>query len=335
MAETSTAAERSMGTDIISTLPNPLLCHILSFLPTIDAVGTSVLSRRWRHLWKDLQVFDFHDERIRDRERFVSFVESVLSRRSYPDIQKFSLRCYSLDDLNALKRWIRDVLGPCLQEMELNFYDYKTRNGIDAIFTCASLVSLSLVGHFYMNDIPAVHLPLLKNLELAAPGVPVDSKLISGCPALEDLYFIYSGRFNPKINLLSASLKRLRLIEARNFDYLEISEIQIDAPNLEFLRIYLEDSCVRTLAVSDFPNMNEASFDIYPKPEHVDWLPKLLQALSQTKKLGLGGFSTQVAYQCHNPLLIITFAYSMMLLCYISHSAWLKLRIYTYQNLAA
>ncbi|MED6189653.1 hypothetical protein PIB30_117592 [Stylosanthes scabra] len=327
MAETSTAAERSMGTDIISTLPNPLLCHILSFLPTIDAVGTSVLSRRWRHLWKDLQVFDFHDERIRDRERFVSFVESVLSRRSYPDIQKFSLRCYSLDDLNALKRWIRDVLGPCLQEMELNFYDYKTRNGIDAIFTCASLVSLSLVGHFYMNDIPAVHLPLLKNLELAAPGVPVDSKLISGCPALEDLYFIYSGRFNPKINLLSASLKRLRLIEAlkrlrlieaRNFDYLEISEIQIDAPNLEFLRIYLEDSCVRTLAVSDFPNMNEASFDIYPKPEHVDWLPKLLQALSQTKKLGLGGFSTQCLVKAPNLHLPEFSCLSQLRICFSS-----------------
>ncbi|MED6144430.1 hypothetical protein PIB30_118224 [Stylosanthes scabra] len=300
MAETSTPAERSMGTDIISSLPNPVLCHILSFLPTIDAVGTSILSRRWRHLWKDLQVFDLHDERIRGKERFVSFVESVLLRRNYPDIQKFSLRCYRLDDLNASKRFIHAAVGPCLQEMELSFYDYHKRDGIDRIFTCASLVSLSLVGYFFMDDIPSVYLPMLKNLDLVAPGVPVDSKLISSCPALENLYFIYSGRYYPKINLLCPSLKRLRLIEARHFGNSEISEIQIDAPNLKFLRIYLEDSCVRTLAVSDFPNMNEASFDIYPKPEHVDWLPKLLRAFSKTKKLDLGGFTTQCLVKAPN-----------------------------------
>lgn len=41
--------------DLISSLPNDLLLNILLHLPhTADAARTSVLSRRWRHIWTHL-----------------------------------------------------------------------------------------------------------------------------------------------------------------------------------------------------------------------------------------------------------------------------------------
>ncbi|XP_022737183.1 F-box/FBD/LRR-repeat protein At4g00160-like [Durio zibethinus] len=46
--------------DRISELPDHLLHHILSFMPMQMAIQTSVLSTRWRHLWKHTQVVDFH-----------------------------------------------------------------------------------------------------------------------------------------------------------------------------------------------------------------------------------------------------------------------------------
>jgi hypothetical protein len=44
---------------MISNLPNNVLIHILSFLSTKNAIKTSILSTKWRHLWTYLSVFDF------------------------------------------------------------------------------------------------------------------------------------------------------------------------------------------------------------------------------------------------------------------------------------
>ena len=40
------------GGGTINALPDGVLQHILGFLPSAEAVQTSVLARRWRHLWK-------------------------------------------------------------------------------------------------------------------------------------------------------------------------------------------------------------------------------------------------------------------------------------------
>ncbi|XP_050286628.1 topless-related protein 4-like isoform X1 [Quercus robur] len=44
--------------DFFDSLPDSLLIHILSYLPTRDSIITSTLSRRWRYLWT-LIPFDF------------------------------------------------------------------------------------------------------------------------------------------------------------------------------------------------------------------------------------------------------------------------------------
>ncbi|CAF2100455.1 unnamed protein product, partial [Brassica napus] len=42
--------------DKISNLPDVILQHILCFVPTTKvAISTSLLSRRWRHVWCEVQ----------------------------------------------------------------------------------------------------------------------------------------------------------------------------------------------------------------------------------------------------------------------------------------
>jgi len=57
MAEVSKAIEEGM----IRDLPDDVLNHTLSRLPTKSVVATGRLSRRWRHLWKHLSVFNFSE----------------------------------------------------------------------------------------------------------------------------------------------------------------------------------------------------------------------------------------------------------------------------------
>lgn len=45
--------------DFISSMPDEILHHIISFNTTKLAVKTSVLSRRWRHVWCETSCLSF------------------------------------------------------------------------------------------------------------------------------------------------------------------------------------------------------------------------------------------------------------------------------------
>lgn len=144
--------------DRISYLPDGVLNHILSFLPTKTSVSTARLSSRWRHLWQHLSVLHFSDDSHeyvdQPAERFKSFallVNGVLALLRNPRaIQKMSLSCvHSFTDDKfreySVETWVRAAIGPHLHELELTLFcdedapDFKLPQ---ALFSCPNLVSL-------------------------------------------------------------------------------------------------------------------------------------------------------------------------------------------------
>ncbi|MED6196690.1 hypothetical protein PIB30_049762 [Stylosanthes scabra] len=218
--------------DMISALPDSLISHILSFLPTKTAVSTSLLSRRWRHLWQHLQHFDFNLQLEQDLDqcdddesftRFTAFVSGVLAQRRVRDIRKFRLLCSythksSLHE-RSLSYWLLAAIGPQLQDLHLCLCEPDPDSCIILspcytvprdIFTCSSLVSLSLDGLISIHSISSVHLPSLKTLRLSIGGpIPMDM-IFSGCPVLENLFLYFNTGNAPKI-FVPSSLKRLTL----------------------------------------------------------------------------------------------------------------------------
>ncbi|CAN0878542.1 F-box/LRR-repeat protein 25 [Linum grandiflorum] len=80
------AAKRARSADRLSSLPDSILHHILSFLDIKCVVQTSVLSRMWRCVWKHTPVLYFH----RDSDCDIS--DSFGSTMSF-DLKTLELAC--------------------------------------------------------------------------------------------------------------------------------------------------------------------------------------------------------------------------------------------------
>lgn len=134
--------------DLLSNLPDELLCHILSFFTTKEAALTSVLSKRWRHLFALVPNLDIDEEGKREREEillsFMDFVDNVLALQADSPIKKFSLKCKTGVHPRRLDGWICNVLQRGVLDMDL-YIDFDEESFLPRkLFFSESLVELKL-----------------------------------------------------------------------------------------------------------------------------------------------------------------------------------------------
>ncbi|XP_057440610.1 F-box protein At4g09920-like [Lotus japonicus] len=210
--------------DIISELPDDILLHILSFLPTEDVIATSLVSKRWRPLWLSVptllhfdqyRYFKRHPEKQKRWYSFAEFVYAALHKRgSCQPIKGFRLLIY--DNLHSydVKQWLNKAIQHGVENLEVNCYPgcELPRN----FFNCTTLVVLKLDWPYFHNGFSSVYLPSLKTLHLNPHGnglayfsKPQDFlELLYGCPMLENLVaksliFLYYCSFEGKLKSLS------------------------------------------------------------------------------------------------------------------------------------
>ncbi|XP_012480715.2 putative F-box protein At1g58310 [Gossypium raimondii] len=261
--------------DRISSFPDYILCHILSFLPIKEAVRTSIISTKWRYLFASISTIEFDRcllSGLTDRnvDSFKNFVDRLLK---FPD--QVSLDCFRLSDGISwndedhdfdVSGWIFAAL--CRRVKEIDFHldylgDVLTLPAV--LFTYHSLVTLKLNAEGSKIEVPSdVCLGNLKTLQLRNSVVDGDSihRLISNCHVLEDLAFIecflaYAGA----LNIQTPSLKRLVLdfdvVEYRDFNYVVV----INAPNLVYFQY--TDAVAEGYALSNMKSLEKSDISIY------------------------------------------------------------------------
>uniref|UniRef100_F6HR85 F-box domain-containing protein n=1 Tax=Vitis vinifera TaxID=29760 RepID=F6HR85_VITVI len=327
-------SEYEESRDIISNLPDELLCHILSFLPTKFAVGTSILSKRWRYLWASVPILDFDDELwlnpstlVELEERiimFQNFVDGVLRHSEVSCIKKFRLG-YRDNNLDSVYSWICIALERRVQELDLHLLiDW----GVELppmFFICKTLVVVKLSCALFLDIPTTVWLPSLKALHLKSVEYSDDDsiqKLLSGCPVLEELVIEREERDNQwVVNVSNPSLKILRIFfftdgfahpyEQEDQDY----KVVVDAPNLEYLSI--TDYLSKDYFVKDLPSLVKAFIDVEQDSEEFEESPhnggisyhgpiyELLGRISNVKCLSLTGVTLDVSFLC--PPILPTF----------------------------
>ncbi|TKY66132.1 F-box/LRR-repeat protein [Spatholobus suberectus] len=185
-----------MMEDRISSLPDTVLCHVLSFLPTKVAVATSLLCKRWNHLWRSVPVLDFDDDNYHtNNETYFRFVRSVyafiLSRDMDQPLQRFCLSSSYLCDPVNVKAWLVAATQHRVEHLDFDYtldciFDLPT-----AVLTCKTLVVFKLSNvHLSSLKSCSVDLRPLKILHLNSVTFSEDrdlAELLSGSPNLEDL----------------------------------------------------------------------------------------------------------------------------------------------------
>lgn len=87
--------------DRISDLPDSILHHILSFLPTEEAIEASYLSKRWNWLWTFASGLSFYDHQ--DSEHVTDFAVSVC--KTLPLYRSHKLDMFHITDFRYTQRF--------------------------------------------------------------------------------------------------------------------------------------------------------------------------------------------------------------------------------------
>ena len=234
--------------DRISSLPDPLLCHILGFLTIDEAVWTSVLSSRWRHLWKWVPRLELDSSYFPSDKVCVDFIDEFLAFQGKSYLREFKLTI----DHDVFYSDV-SLYQPCLGRVDMRKIErFQVENrfeklGVDNIATpltlsvCEAFVCLKLHYVRLNDDLKSLSLPCLKIMFLEDVVMPSDAAaeaLISSSPVLEVLKISRSrDDVVVALRVCSASLKSFTLKGAEVLCPRGNYSVLIDAPKLEYLSL--------------------------------------------------------------------------------------------------
>ncbi|KAE8674485.1 F-box/RNI/FBD-like domains-containing protein, putative isoform 1 [Hibiscus syriacus] len=245
----SKSSDKEVCFDRISRLPDVLIQHILSFLPTKEAMTTSILSKRWLPIWTSVPIIDLQDSRSCRtdsslRLRFGQFVTRVLILNKMACLDKFRLEFNMVDHPSYVKTWFRDAVSRDVKELDITVHGTQSFPILKlpfVLFTAKTLQVLKLSNEVELHVPGTVSLPCLKVLHLVWIKYRNDesvSRIFADCHVLQELVLhIYVG---DNTTISNISIPTLKIMSIRFATGQHKHQLKINAPILEYLN--LEDN---------------------------------------------------------------------------------------------
>jgi hypothetical protein len=177
----------------IDNLPDSILCHILSFLPTKHAATTSILSKRWKPVWLSVLALDFNDETFKDFSSFRNFVNSTITLRDKNvSIHSFNFKCRSTSHFTQSQydRILRTVMQYGVKDLNFDMSKKKRITKLPPCIFSFKLLQVLKLANMQVGDFDEVDFPHLKTLHLNSIKFISHEhsvKFLFGCPILENL----------------------------------------------------------------------------------------------------------------------------------------------------
>ncbi|KAL2899797.1 hypothetical protein RDABS01_024879 [Bienertia sinuspersici] len=261
--------------DQISDLPDHIIAQILSFLETEEAVRTSILSSRWRYLWKGITHISLCYKS--KRNNFFNLVEHVLRNCCSVNLLTFELICPLSLDMSRLNTWIGCIDSPKIEKLSICAND--TDDYESPEFPLPQCVlSYSTLVDFELSCFDIQIPESISYTEGAVYG------LLSSCPVLEDLtlfvFLDWIKMLNFDISVPTLRNLHLQLKNVGN-SYKKKHDVIINTPNLESFSI--EDDSFARYLVKNLARVFNVDVNYF----HINRLLELLKGASATELLTL------------------------------------------------
>ncbi|CAN6197206.1 unnamed protein product [Urochloa humidicola] len=237
------------GGDRLSSLPDDLLGHILSLLPTQQAVHARQLSRRWRRVWPaharalNLSVHDFP----RRRSRLGALARGALARL-LPALGGGGIPAISFEldrHADAASAWFREAMERASGSVRVSVPRGVSRLDLPL---CTRAESLDLrLNHLLDLELPRAPADFgrlaelrLSMVMLPAGTPPLHEFLSASCPCLRALPLCCVRSRGDAVRLLAFRSDALEVLDLNNVDGLET--VDVAAANLRSLSVR---SCFR------------------------------------------------------------------------------------------
>ncbi|KAJ0927571.1 putative leucine-rich repeat domain superfamily, F-box-like domain superfamily [Helianthus annuus] len=228
----------------MSELPDSLRVEILSRLPsTKDAIRTSALSKRWKHLWTAVTSLIFvhpHETHVRANPDFFSYVDKTLTQRPHLKLYKFRLISFYNNHQcqSQIHNWIHYAVNCNVEHLVLKLWGLKgiTQFPLDQfVYVNSCLTHLTLKGCEF-NPTGAISWENLRSLHIWYAKLDEDmiENILSGSPVLETLELDQCYGYR-RLNITSKSVKNLVFTGYMLACYSDITEI--NAPNILTLKV--------------------------------------------------------------------------------------------------
>ncbi|XP_031384373.1 putative F-box/LRR-repeat protein At3g18150 isoform X1 [Punica granatum] len=254
---------REGANDLMSELPNYLIDHIFSFVPTNDVVKASIWSRSWRHRWwthvENLEILDLHVAKEADYIvliSFCNFMKRLDEQRPWgKTLQRFSLNLPTHFFHRWVDKWISFAIRNKVKHLCLNLM--QTCMLPDFMCNHFELEGLHIAHSSFSYKCPGFDWPCLEKLSLTDVLLSKGtlSKIFLGSPVLQ----------LPKLERCTG-LNGIEIEESQGLRELVIdshqgdAHLEIIAPSLLILRLRGHYGALKLTKVS---SVVKAELDFY------------------------------------------------------------------------
>lgn len=247
--------------DLISGLPDDILSYVLCFMDTRTAARTSLLSKRWKHIWTCLIHLNIEVPKLyhrpvlpSDMVRYCNWINNIVASNRANYLDSFRIVA-SLDESFAahLQNWVEFAFLRNVRNLEVNL-SFKTCSirSLNIIFTNPALEYLQLTS--VTIDGPLLEWILSNCLNLQRFSIH-RCKISSGS-------LPFASSESTKLVVSSLTLKRLEFYKSISAYY---KEIHMCASNLVYF-MFVESKFVNVV-YHKVPSLVEAVFgDSYCRP---------------------------------------------------------------------